>query len=838
MANGFTFIPNQPISFDLDTDPCQGFLDKGRCVEFKRTDPIEFQIKREPCGDNLACEELSDPTFGDELLLNGTFTGSAAGWDVDGLGTLLYNSNRMCSDGSGFGTFSQTFNIPAPGNYLFTFELDRTGGDIAVEGSPDVPGTEISSFGSTYSTSDTFTVEVIAQEAGDYTVTFTGVDYNGCVDNCSFAQALSCYNGAGWYAVDGGYQHLPGYNTALAAYDDVFGVGKYYKVVISIQNMTAGEVVINVGSNASESILADITSKAFYINSGTDTGFNIIPDSDFDGFVIIEQIYELTEVSYLYLVDLDLAEVADLSPYITYVGDRINVKFTIEELVTSGGTEGLVPNGCYRIAVKGLCNPANANIVVNPEFLDGTTTFVEGWQRNNGSFQYDTSGGGCEFIFLDLPTWSGSPILRNDIQEKFIPGQYEITIEIDSNTDTSHIGAYAYIDNSFETTPPTKYYTVGTHTFLIDYTTPAVENMFGSPRLYLVASFVEAGVKYDGNIRVTLVEAKRVENNETTDYSGCIQIKSDTQLSCHKWVEGYGGCYGYGFDFRQFKLGMRIPILKDGPEYPVDQNTYLQSDGNRKRTKGERDKIYRVVTDRLSEIEHDALSTMLIAENFLIDGVPFFFSGKNYSPEWPRNRRSSIAKVEIELTKDEVIMAADCGSCDAAPTFIPCVGFCEAAVGLKSNYPAPPGTAGWYMVDGSNLLEYSNGTTYSGTTKTCDGYVDSFTQYGANPFQDGPWRWNSIAVRWEPIIQVTGITFDTPAAGSDTMTAVLLPGCIGRGQTSIDGGLNWTAATAYFSASQWLGGVQFVRPILAFRFRIEMKCAICFYYSTEITLYE
>lgn len=837
MANGFIFIPNQPIIFDLETDPCQGFLDSGRCVQFKRTDPIEFQIEREPCGDNLACEALIDAEYGENLLLNGTFTGSAAGWDVDGFGSLLYETNRMCSDGSGFGTFSQTFNISAPGNYLFTFQVIRTSGTIAVEGSPVVPGTDISSFGSSYSLADTYTVEVTALEAGDYIVSFTGTDFVGCIDNVSFVEIINCYNGVGWYHSDGSYYHLPGYNTALEAHDDVFGIGKYYKVVLSVEQMTDGQIVINVGSNASESITDNVESKTYYINSGTGTGFNIIPDSDFDGKVTIEQIYELTEASYLFLVDMDGNEVADLSSYITYVGNRINVKFTIEQLIVSGGSEGLVPNGCYRIAIRGICNPANANIVINPEFLDGTTSFVDGWRRNNGSFQYDTSGGGCEFIYEVTTGWSDYPTLVNDVQPLFIPGQYEITIEIDSNSDTTNIGVSARIDNSYGSIPATYYSTVGTHTFLITYATPAVEPFYGSPILHLIASFVKSGTKTAGSIRVTSVTAKRVENNETLDVSNCFQIKSDAELSCTKWVEGSNDCYAYGFDFRAFKLGMRIPILKDGPTYPVTQNVYLHSDGDRSRTMAERDKFYRVRTDKITEIEHDALSTMLLCSTFTKDGVVYKWLEKKYSPSWPSNRRSSVARVDFELVKDNVIMFSNCGSCDPAPTFIPCTTFCETALGLKSIWSAPA-PLGWYMVDGQNLLEYSNGTIYTGSTKACDGYVEVYEQFESNPFLDGPWRWNAITEEWEPIIQITALVTDNPSVGSDTVSAIVLPGCIGRIQTSIDGGVTWVNATAYFSATQLSEGVVYVRPGVSFRFRLEMKCAICQYYSGQVTIYE
>jgi hypothetical protein len=826
--NGFTFIPNQPITFDLETDSCNSFLDAGRCVEYKRDDDIEFQIKREPCGDNLSCLELEEETLGDELLINSHFE-DGSGWTVDPP-FLLFGG--LCSDGSGFGYGLQTISILEPGNYTFYFEFNLTAGLLSVEGSPAVPGTLISSFGNSYTDTGTsvIAIDVIAQEPGDYTVSFAGATFDGCVTLASFRQRLSCYNGAGWYKSGLGYQHLPGYNLGLVAYDDVFTVGKYYKVVLSVETVTDGQLNIIVGSTASESITGNITSKAFYINSGTSTGFALLPTSEFDGFVTIEQIYELTEASYIWLVDMEGNEVLDLSPFVTYVSDRINVKFNFND--ASGPLIHLL-NGCFRIAVRGICNPANANLVWNPEFLGGTVSDVEGWDRYYGSYQYDFSAG-CKFMYQDSVGWITAPAAWNFVQPLIIPGTYEVTVVISDNSDTDNIGMYVKMDQSYETSPITFRSDPGTYTFTINYNTPPSESPFGQPRVIVVTNFELLGVKTEGHITIESVHVRRVENNETLATSNCIQIKTDAELACHKWVEGYGGCYGYGFDFRQFKLGMRVPILKDGPDYPVDQNVYLQSDGNRKRTKGERDKVYRVVTDRISEIEHDALSTMLLCDNFLIDDVPYFFSGKQYQPQWPRNRRSSIAKVELELTKDAVIMASDCGSCDPAPTFLPCALFCETAIGLKSHFSMPTGIPGWYMVDGSGLLEYSNGTTYSGTTKSCNGYVRSDDYYGATLYT-GVWRFNSVTSDWEPIIQITGISDETPSPGMTTITAKVLTGCIGRIQVSADLE-NWTNITGYNSSAQLLAGVSFVKPV-SFYFRLEMKCSICLYTSTEITIY-
>ncbi|HUM47976.1 MAG TPA: hypothetical protein PLD84_13685, partial [Chitinophagales bacterium] len=209
---------------------------------------------------------------------------------------------------------------------------------------------------------------------------------------------------------------------------------------------------------------------------------------------------------------------------------------------------------------------------------------------------------------------------------------------------------------------------------------------------------------------------------------------------------------------------------------------------------------------------------------------------KSYKPDWPKNRRSSIARAEFELTKDPVIMAADCGSCDAAPTFVPCTVFCEAAIGLKSNFPEPA-PVGWYMKDGENKLQYSNGTIYTATEKTCDGYIDAFDQYGAYSY-GGPWRWNNITEEWEAIMYLTGDLFDDPTSGVNTVSFKVLTGCIGKIQVSTNGGVDWTDATGYKSAAQLLSGVQYTRPLVGYRYRLEMKCAICIYYSAEISTYE
>jgi hypothetical protein len=832
--NGLVFIPNQPIRFDINETSCITPVGKKRNQQFLKSDPIEFQIKRSPCGLNLVCADNTG-VLGDEMITNGTFTGSATGWDYGGGSPWIPGTNNMTSIGTNDELLWQDIpSLVAGKRYRISFQIVTIEeGALRVQLGQGA-GAITSEY---YDTAGTKTVDLYFSDIdADKMIAFSGDGFIGEIDNVSIKPITYCYDGPGWVGnEDGTYQHLVGYNTALEAITDPITQDNIYAIKVQVTGMTEGSVVVNIGTSAGADILKNGV-YPFYLDAGAGTGVNIIPTEDFDGVVEILELYEQTELSYIYLVNEAGDEVADLSSFVNYVADRINVRFTANDLADRGLIEaGVVPDGCYRIAVEGICNPANSNLAPNPTMSGGTTLALDGWSKNNGSSQYDFTGGVVKFKYSGSAGEVKSPILYSDEIPALEASDLELTIEISSNSDTDNIAVYAKVDNYKDAVTPTKFTSVGTHTVVIPGYDPngiAPPNK-GNRRIYISADFQYDGAPTPGDISITFVDLRPVSEDATTNYSQKFEIKES--LEClSKWVVGSGYCYGYGFDFRQFELGQRVPVMLFNPVYPVKQSSYLFTNGNKIRTSGERDKKYKLRTDYIDEVTSDCFSLQLICDRLEIDGQEYFFEGKEVTPKGRTDGRSAAAQVEIELTPQGSVVSSNlCGDCDAAPSFIPCAVFYESAIDFVSN----PSTAGWYMTDGENTLEYYNGSAFIGSPVTGEGYVDCLMDGSGSISYSGPYRWNSVANDWEALVALTGIIDDT---NQFTVQADILNGCAARVEVSTNAGVTWTGASPYVKASDIATGVVAIKPEggVPFRFRIVIKCAICTYESVEITLYE
>lgn len=827
--NGLTFIPNQAIIFDLEDGSENGFTSGGRNQIFLRDDQIEFQIKREVCGNNLVCTDTA-PVLGDEMILNGDFATNADNWTFSGGSPWIWSSGAMSSIGINDELLYQEIAALAAGTkYRVSFKVKNYDtGDVRVQlgqGAGAVASEYVSANG-------TFNFDLYFNDADvDKILAFSGESFIGEIDDVSIKPITYCYSGAGWIGdEEGNFTHLPGFNLPLSPVLTPIASDNIYAIKILITGMTTGTLVCQIGDSISGDMNTNDTYD-FYLDAGTGTDLNIIPSDDFDGKIKIVSIYEQTELSYIYLIDSDGNEVCDLSVFTSYVADRINVKFSALDIQSKGLAS--VGNGCYRIAVRGICNPANANMAPNPTFSGGDTNSLVGWEKNNGSSQYDFTGGIVKFKY------SGTgevkfPILRSIEIPELTASDYTMAIEITEISTPGSIAVYAKLDNYTDLPTPTQFSTVGTHSVnILGYDPNGVAPpTAGNRRIYIVANFQFDGAPVTGHISIGSIDLRPMSEDLTNVLSNIIEIQSEIDQPT-KWVEAYNYCSGFGFDFRQFRLTQRLPVLKFNPKYPNKQSAYELTDGNKLRTGASRDKIYQVKTARVDEITHDCFSLQLLCQVLNIDDRVYFFEGKSYDPKWRTDGKTAIASAQIELSaQPSIVRSNNCGECQAAPSFVPCAVYYESAIDLKS---AGGSAAGWYMVDGENELEYYDGSTFTGTTKTGDGYVECLLDgSGSIPFA-GPWRFNSANNDWEPIIRYEGITDEV---ASVTLEIRIPSGCAAKIEMSEDGGITWATALAFKSSSELLSGVSISKPGGTFRFRTVLQCSICIYEGSEVTLYE
>lgn len=830
-ASGLRFLDNQPIMFDLETDACAGILDTGYCQKFTRTDPVHIQIERLPCGDNAACTS-NLPSYGADLVTDGGFATDLSAWPTT-VGWTWVAGVAQAPAPPAANNLTQSMGLVA--NQLYRLRVNVTGLDPG-----DVLRVYVGRTAGWYSITSNGAIDINVRAGSENTLlTFEQETTNtgtASVDNVILEPHQYCYNGAGWTydTVTNKYTHIAGTAVALQALVDFVNVGKTYKFKVVVTAATVGTFQIVCGAMGSD-LLSGNGTFTRYLNAGSATGFNIVPSSDFDGTIEITEIYALTEPTDLYLVDMNNNDIADLTGFYSFTDNKIDILFTLAQLVADTGVnEGLVLNGCYKIRVSGLCNPINADLVTNGAFNGGNANTCPSWSNNNGGSQYDFTGSNAQFLYGALPGEVKFPVLRNVTNPLMIAGTYEIRFDIISNTDTTNIGITAALDTQGEAGSP-YYSTVGTHVITLDFDPDlSVDSIWGIQRLNLIANFRKAGVDTTGNIVVDNVEVRRLQPLEGINYSNCIQFADE--WPCTKWIEATNPCLAHGFDFRgTFKIGMRVKFLKWGAQNEIEENSYLHSDGTNERTYSRKDKKWQGKIDYVDEITHDAMVVALLSKTFTIDGEQYFLKGNQYKTSPNKSGRFSLSQARFELSKmTSATFANNCGDCDGVTVFPPCAEFCETAISLKSDAPAL--TAGWYMVDGQNLLESHDGAVFTGITKTCDGFVLCYPgNYSVGEDYSGPYRFNTVLGDWEPIIDIENPVL---SLGQVTLSAIILAAAAGKIQTSINGGTTWLNATSWRSQAQLLSGISFAAPVSPFRFRLVMKFSTCEYYSQEILDFE
>jgi len=119
-----------------------------------------------------------------------------------------------------------------------------------------------------------------------------------CGEDLTCLSTITCLNlDANWtYGADG-FCHSPGAadNAEMTITPDLLGITKYIQVNFTVTNFTQGAVTLNFDTDPTQSVTAN-GEYSFYFDVTTGGATNvlkIIADSDFDGCVEIDSIYQL-----------------------------------------------------------------------------------------------------------------------------------------------------------------------------------------------------------------------------------------------------------------------------------------------------------------------------------------------------------------------------------------------------------------------------------------------------------------------------------------------------------------------------------------------------------------
>lgn len=369
------------------------------CHPVQLGDRIFTQFYQTPCNQN----EIADPTFSDvtigaELLTNGTFTGSAAGWEaglvpapLPGENWAYGTDNIVHTPGNDNPVYQLAIAGLVSGDvYRVEIALTRTAGTVYVQlgdGSGRTTTPVIEETG-------TFTYDIYFFDALDPNIyIYPSSDFDGSIESISLKPVT--YNSwdlnASWEISDGIACHIDGttglLEESVANYIDANG---YYYIDVTISGYVAGTLDVYI----SDALAGQVTSNGTFRYYATPTLAGVVsfdPSSDFIGCLEAPDLRKLKNSHEMDLVTQDGASRYDVSNYLSYWEDKVTLNLLIDTLE--------VPEGCYYLEAFDACQIEGNELVANGDFTDGITD----WTRNNNGGQYDFSGGECQFILDPLP---------------------------------------------------------------------------------------------------------------------------------------------------------------------------------------------------------------------------------------------------------------------------------------------------------------------------------------------------------------------------------------------------------------------------------------------------
>lgn len=366
-------------------------------------DKFYQQWYQTPCADNLVNDpDFEDITVGAELLTNGTFTGSAASWTLGP--DWSYAADQIDHTASGnFDDVTQT-GLTITGGDFYQLEIvvdNLSSGYVNILlGSGAIQAT--------FQENGTWTVIIPAGNSNSDIVIQSSIDFTGSIQSISLKPVTygAWLPGAGWLLEDGEACFSGGVASDL--YDDgptYFVSGDYYKVVVNLSTVTAGSLqfFIDDGAGGAETNLQTAMSTqgefTYYITASQNGTAGFKPSATFVGCIASVEVYALRNDYSGDIVASDGTRY-DISPYFVYDDDKVILNSTLFDTLE-------LTYGCYTVEIFDACLVSGTNLVTDGTFANGDYT---NWQRNNGSSQYDITGGTLQLIFEPL---EGANLIAN-----------------------------------------------------------------------------------------------------------------------------------------------------------------------------------------------------------------------------------------------------------------------------------------------------------------------------------------------------------------------------------------------------------------------------------------
>lgn len=395
--------PYQPF-FPDPNSPANRACSGTYCYPFILGDDLHQQWYQTPCAGSLVVDpEFTDVTLGAELVTNGTFTGSAAGWTLDA--GWSYSANSISVAAAGTPTAYQTgLGLAAGTTYRVTVDVTIAQGELVVilgvgAGSYTSPGMGVSgsySFDIPYQDTDdqiTFEPSQLFTMATVDNVSVKAITYNDWDVNTvwSLSDAKAC-------------KTITGTGNLVNGTTDYMTSGEYYYVVVTVSSYTDGQVQVYVDdgagaeSNLQTAIIANGTYE-YWITPSQTGQIAFKPDSDFIGCISSPEVYLLRNDYSGDLVANSDDTHYDITAYFEYYQDKVTLNSDLFSLLE-------LPYGCYHLEIYDACLISGNELMTNGDFGAGST----GWTETNYPGQYSYPANNVQF---DFDPREGANIITN-----------------------------------------------------------------------------------------------------------------------------------------------------------------------------------------------------------------------------------------------------------------------------------------------------------------------------------------------------------------------------------------------------------------------------------------
>ena len=664
-----TIINNQPVSFNSNINQLDDSCNcKGQpfCQLVENNDTTSFQFKSDSLGDNLVINGGFDSDTvwsygGGELVVNGGFA-SGSSWTTTGSWSI----------GSGVATHpSSTSDTITQSGILTSGIIYRTSFDVSVPApTSDYVVLKLGTQAGTNRLTTGTYVENITANGANLVIMCTNF-FAGSVDNIS-VKALS------WTISGGKATHIN--NTFDLKQTGILTNGKYYKITYTISGRTAGTLTPKATSTSGDVASSNGTHTTYITSNGVDLVFS--PSIDFDGSIDNVSVYEVGVIFNYYISDVEGVNVTDLNNYTeTIVNDHVIVEFPWDyQDLTPGcykicisalSTDDLIVNGSFDDDSVWQ-GPLGSELLTNGDFsVDANWTKGTGWTIGGGvgnhasgsaSSLIQSSGAGAAWTVKTVYTItaiSGGDILINiggtagatrttlgTYTETLLAGGSQVNFNASSgfngsidNASVKRIswtitsGVATHLTGNITDlkqvgilTPGETYrvvftitgMTAGTLTPKLGTTAGAAATSDGSYQVNIVSNGTDViftpSSSFDGSIDNVQVYPASDDVNICSD---CFSLKQSHGcsylLSWYNIEDNFDFIYSTGYVHK-----MRVKGKLWKAMHKKDKKVFKYSDASRKVLYSDSDKVQRFTLEEMPEYMHDALSSGIDHDYFII----------------------------------------------------------------------------------------------------------------------------------------------------------------------------------------------------------------------------